>query len=496
MKFKKPIALFALIAILVAGYFILSNAKGKPKKNNKKPRVVQSIAVLPFLNMSGSPDQEYFSDGLTEGILNSIARLKGLKVCSRTSSFKFKGKNIAIKDIGNQLGVNTVLEGSVQHQNDRIRITVQLINVEDEFHFWSEQYDEKIDDIFALQDKIAAAIADKLEITLLDEKPAAKKPPINKDAYDLYLKGRYSWNLRTPPELKKGIDFFQQAIRLDPAYAAAYAGIADCYNLVGYLSLVAPKEAFPKALEAATKALQLDPTLAEPHASLGYYRFYFDWDWAAAEQEFRTAIALNQNYELAYDWYGYYLTAMKRYEEAGVILRKAAELDPLSVPIKTDIGFGLYYTGAYDSAIATLRKSLAMNPSFGLAHIWLGRCYQDKKMFEQAIAEYKASLQSSPQWPVAYAALGNVYGLSGDKIGARSILDTLNSLASTRFVTSYGVALVYDGLNEKDEAFLWLKKAYEERSHWLVWLRTDPRWSPIKSDKRFSEMISSIGLPY
>jgi tetratricopeptide (TPR) repeat protein len=330
---------------------------------------------------------------------------------------------------------------------------------------------------------------------LPDKRPTAKKTIINKDAYDLYLKGRYSWNLRAPPELKKGIDLFQQAIKLDPSYAAAYSGIADCYTALGYGSFLAPKEAFPKALEAATKALQLDSTLAEPHASLGYYRFYFDWDWAVAEQEFRAAISLNPNYEIAYDWYGVYLTAMKRYEEARTILKKAAELDPLSVPINTDIGFSLFYSGDNDAAIEKLNVSLAMNPNFGLAHLWLGRVYQEKKMFNQSIAEYKRVLQIAMQWPVAFAALGNVYGLSGDKKGAKNILDTLNLLSAKRFVTSYGVALVYAALNEKDQAFQWLNKAYDERSHWLVWLRSDPRWINIRSDKRFAALVNNVGLP-
>ena len=248
-------------------------------------------------------------------------------------------------------------------------------------------------------------------------------------------------------------------------------------------------------MEAATKALQLDSTLAEPHASLGYYRFYFDWDWAAAEQEFRAAISLNPNYEIGYDWYGYYLTAMKRFEEAGTILKKAVELDPLSAPINTDIGFSLFYSGDYDAAIEKLNVSLAMNPNFGLAHLWLGRVYQEKKMFKESIAEYKRGLQITMQWPVAFAALGNVYGLSGDKKEAKNILDTLNLLSARRFVTSYGVALVYAALNEKDQAFQWLNKAYDERSHWLVWLRTDPRWINIRPDKRFATLVNNVGLP-
>ena len=490
------VTLLVITTLVVLVYFLFPNFKSGAEKNNTINNQ-QSIAVLPFVNMSNDPAQEYFSDGLTDGILNSLAHLEGLKVCARSSSFQFREKDVDIKEAGKKLGVRTVLEGSIQVQGDRIRITAQLINVEDGFHFWSEQYDEKMDDIFALQNKIANAIAEKLEITLLDKehKPTAKDPTKSKEAYELYLKGRSFWNLRTPPDLKKGIDFFQQAIALDPLYAAAYSGIADCYTALGYGSFMAPKETFPKALEAATKALQLDSTLAEPHASLGFYKFYYDWDWAAAEQEFRSAIALNQNYELGYDWYGYYLTAMERYDEAAVILKKAKELSPVSVSISTDMGFSLYYSRNYDQALKQLESSLKMNPKFGLGHLWSGRVYQEKKMYSESIEEYKKTLLASPGWPVAFAALGNVYGIMGDKEKARQILDTMVVLGKTKFVTSYGVALVYAGMGENDKAFEWINKAYDERSNWLVWLKSDPRWSLIRADKRFAELVHRVGLP-
>ena len=497
-KAKVIITSFLVLMVLAAGYFIFTGQKAKSKEENEPAGIDQSIAVLPFVNISNDPGQEYFSDGLTEGILNSLAHLKGLKVTSRTSSFEFRGKDVDIKEIGKKLGVRAVLEGSFQRQGDRVRITAQLINVEDDFHFWSEQYDENIDDIFALQDKIAGAIAEKLEITLLknERRIIAKRPTTSKEAYECYLKGRSCWNLRTPPELKKGIDFFQQAITLDPLYAAAYAGLADCYTALGYGSHLAPMEAFPKALEAATKALELDSTLAEPHASLGYYRFYHDWDWAAAEQEFRMAIALNPNYEMAYDWYGYYLTAMERYDEAEVILKKAAALDPLSSQISTDIGFGLYYSGNYDQAMKALQASLDLNPKFALGHIWLGRVYQIKKMYPEAIVEFKKALEVTPEWPVALAQIGNVYGVSGHKEEAQKILETFSSLSEKKFVTSYGVALVHAGLGNKDQTFQWLNKAYEERSHWLVWLKTDPRWASIRSEKQYAELLARVGLPH
>ena len=489
------IILVLLIVVAAVIYFIIPKAKDQGEPKNEHAQVDQSIAVLPFVSSDSS--KEYFSDGLTDGIHNSLAHLKGLKVSARMSSYKFKNTKFDLKELGRQLGVRTVLEGGVKLEEGRVIITANLINVNDSVILWTARYDESIDDIFALQDKIVNSIADKLEITLLhnNRQLVTKKPTTSIEAFELYLKGRSSWNLGTPPDLKNAIDFFQQAIRIDTLYAQAYAGIADCYTTLGYGSFIAPKEAFPKALEAATKALSIDSTLAEPHASLGYYSFYYAWDWAVAEQEFRLAIASNPNYEIAYDWYGYYLTAMKRYDEAKVVLEKAKELDPLSVRITTDMGFSVLYSGDYNLANQQLQTAIRMNPKFLLAHIWMGRAYQVEKMYPEAIAEYKKALQASKNWPVAFSVLGNAYGVSGDKIEARKILDTLAGLSSERFVTSYGVATVYTGLGDRNKAFEWLNKAYEERSNWLVWLKADPRWIPLKDDKRYTELVNRVGLP-
>src|SRR5258706_5247607 len=309
---KRSIAFLIVLALLVAGYFLFPRLKGDVKGNNPSVDKDKSIAVLPFVNMTNDPDQQYFSDGLTEGILNSLAHLKDLKVPARTSSFQFRGKEVDLRDAGRKLGVRTVLEGSVQRQGNQLRIYAQLINVEDGYHLWSQQYDEKADDVFAVQDKIANAIAEKLEITFLGREHGIKteKPTQNKEAYELYLRGRFFWNRRLPSEVKKGINFFKQAIEIDPLYAEAYSGIADCYTALGWGSFLAPRDAFPKAKEAADKALELDSTLAEPHASLGYYKLYYDRDWSVAEKEFQTAIRLNPKYENTYDWYSTYLTAM------------------------------------------------------------------------------------------------------------------------------------------------------------------------------------------
>jgi adenylate cyclase len=498
MKRKKYIlASLTALVVLVSGYFLMPKIMVVMGKNDSSKKSNPSIAILPFENMSNEPGQEYFSDGLTDGIINAVAHVKGLKVCARTSSFKFKGRNVDLKEAGEQLGVQTILEGSVLQHENKIRITVQLINVEDGFHFWSEQYDAQLDDIFTLQNKIAEAIANQLEITLVDNNAQATsvKPITNKDAYQLFLKGRSFWNLGTPSDLNKAIDFFHQAIAIDPGLALAYSGIADCYDVLGYGSHLSPSEAFPKAKDAALKALMIDSTLAEPHAALGFISFYYDWDWAAAEEEFRKAISRNPNYEIGYKWYGYYLTAMKRYDEAITILKKAGELDPLSVPISTDMGFILYYKGDYDRAINQLKSSLKMNPKFPLAHLWLGRSYQAKRMFAEAINEYKNSLQTTPDWPVGLAQIGNAYGVSNDTRQAQVISDTLDLLSATKFVTAYGKAIVYVGMGENEKAFVWLNKAYQERSNWLVWLKTDPRWIPVRNDRRFAQMVALVGLP-
>ncbi len=424
--------------------------------------------------------------------MNSLSLQEGLKVSARSSSFQFRGGATTLEEIGTKLGVQAIVEGAVDIDGDRIRIVVQLINAEDQMHLWSDRFEGNVDEIFSIQDKIANSIANAL---LPSSRRVVTQRTTNKEAYELYLKGRSHWNLRTQMELLKGVEVFEEAIEKDPEFGAAYAGLADCYTALGYASFLSPKQSFPKAFDAATKALKLDTTLAEAHATLGFYQFYYEWDWAEAEQEFRKAISINPNHELAYDWYGYYLTAMQRYDEAQVVFSKAASLDPLSAGIGTDMGFSLYYNKQYDKAAEALRAALKLNPNFPLARIWLGRVYQVKKMYDQSIDEYKKALTVMSGWPVAYAQIGNVYGVSGNHQQARVILDSLNSFATKKFVTSYGVALVYAGLGEKTKVYEWLNKAYDERSHWLVWLKVDPRWDEFRSDPQFAELLAKISLP-
>lgn len=482
MKTLLIIGVLVVVAIASYYYFVFGNVRP----------TAQSIAVIPFVNIGGKPDTDFLIDGLTEGVLNSLARQQGLRVSARTSSFKFRESDSDLTEIGSKLGVQAILIGGVRIEGDTIQIKVSLVNAGDKMLLWSNRYEGQTDHIFALQDKIANNIAKAL---LPSSRRVVTKGTSNKDAYELYLQGRGHWNLRTQKDLERGIELFEQSISEDPAFGAAYAGLADCYTAMGYLSFLAPKESFPKAFEAASKALELDSTLAEAHATLGYYKFYHEWDWAEAEQEFRKAISLNPNHELVYDWYGYYLTAMQRYDEARVVFDKAVSLDPLSPAISTDKGFGLYYGREYDRAATVLKAALEINPKFPAGHLWLGRVYQAKKMYDEAIEEYKLAMKGTPGWPVASAQIGNAYGVSGDHTQARATLDSLNKMAGNKFVTSYGLALVYAGLGEKDQAYRWLNKAYDERSHWLVWIKTDPRWDPFRSDPKFAELEARISLP-
>lgn len=328
-------------------------------------------------------------------------------------------------------------------------------------------------------------VAEAREVSVGTESP---------DAYQLYIKGRYHWNQRSETALKKATEYFEQAIERDSAYARAYSGLADSYTTLGYLSHLAPRDVFPKANEAAARAVQLDATLTEPHTSLAYVRFYYDWDWTAAEAEFRRALTLNPNYATAHQWYAVYLTARGRFEEARAAIGKAQALDPTSLAINTDVGFVLYYGRQYDAAIRQLQMVTEMNPDFPLAHFWLGRSYQQTRRYDDAIAEFRRAEAALHGWPVVTAALGHVQGVSGHTRDAHETLDALARLAKERYVTPYGVALVHAGLGDTDQALAWLGRALADRSHWLVWLKLDPRFDALRSDRRCSELLLAVGL--
>ena len=457
-----------------------------------------SIAVLSFTNMSADKDQEYFCDGMAEEIINALTRVEGLRVVARTSAFAFKGKSEDIREIGRKLDVRMVLEGSVRKAGGRLRITAQLINVADGYHLWSERYDRQMEDVFAIQDGISQAVVNTLKIKLVGERETVfvKRPTENLEAYNLFLKGRFFWSKRTEEGLKKGIQYFQQAIRKDPGYAFAYAGLADSYSLLCSYHILSPNDAIPSARVAATKAMELDNTLAEAYEALAHVRILHDWNWLDAEREFRRAIELNPAYATAHQRYSLYLTVMGQMDAAIAEIGRAQELDPLSLIINTDVGLVFYTAGQYDRAIEQCRQALEIDPNFSVAHFALGLTYEQRGMYEQAIAELQKAITLSGDLTVVKAALGHVYAASGNSREAKKVLDELHAVSKRRYVSPYSIAVIYAGLGENDRAVEWLQKSYEERSVWLIHLhlKVDPRLQMLHQDPRFLALLKKMGL--
>jgi TolB-like protein/DNA-binding winged helix-turn-helix (wHTH) protein/Tfp pilus assembly protein PilF len=458
---------------------------------------VHSIAVLPLKNLSGNAADDYFADGMTDELITNLAKISALRVSSYTSVSKYKSTSKRLPEIAQELQVDAVVEGSVVRAGDQVRITAQLVYAPRDQHLWAEEYQRYLRDILYLQREVAHDIAQQVRVTLTPNEQIrlATVGAVDPAAYESYLRGRSYWNQRNEASLHKAIEQFNNAIEIDPGYAPAYSGLADCFTTLGYLSYLDPVEAFPRARNAATKAIELDHGLAEAHTSLAYYNLYHAWNWAEAEKEFRRAIELNPNYATAHEWYSYYLLAMGRMEQARNEITRARELDPLAVIISTDVGFNYFYRRDYDGAINQLRQTLAVSPKFPLAHLWLGRAYQQKRMYAEAIDEFNKTDEALPGWVVTLAGIGNAYGEWGKREEAKQVLGRLAGMSRQKYVTPYGVALVHAGLDNKDEAFAWLSKAYEGRNHWLVWLNRDPRWDRLRSDPRFAELTRLVGLP-
>jgi len=455
-----------------------------------------SIAVLPFTNLSADKEQEYFCDGMAEEIINALTQVEGLRVVARTSAFSFRGKEIDIREIGRKLNVETLLEGSVRKAGNRLRITAQLINVADGYHLWSERYDREMEDVFAIQEEISLSIVDKLKVKLLKEEKAklVKRYTDDPEAYSLYLKGRYFWYRRYEGGLQKGIEYFQQAIDQDPLYALAYVGIADCYNQFGLWGFLHPKEAYPKAKVACAKALEIDDTLAEAYASLGWIKMFYDWDWAEAEKAFKRAIELNPNYATVHYYYGLYLGTVGQGIEGVTEAKKSVDLDPLCLVHNAVLGFEFYCKRQFDEAIEQLHKTLEMDSNFAVTCFFLGLSYMGKERWEEAIASLKrfASLWQGSPFPIGF--LGFAYGMSGQKDEALSMLEQLSKLSQQRYVSSFYKALIYAGLDRMDQAFELLYKAHDERESWMVSLKVFPLMDTFRSDPSYEVLIKKMGL--
>jgi tetratricopeptide (TPR) repeat protein len=390
------------------------------------------------------------------------------------------------------------VEGTVQKAADQVRVNVQLINAQNDSHFWADKFDRKLTDIFAVESEIATKIAETLQakLTGAEQKAIASRPTENNDAYQLYLKGRYFWNKLTPDGFQKAIEYFQQAIEKDPAYALAYAGLSDSYEMVGFWGLLPPREMWPKAKAAALKALEVDDNLAEAHVALGWVSFTYDWDWPAAEKHFERAFALNPTSPATHHhWHSIYLGARGQSDDALAEAKRALDLDPVSPVINHNLAEQLYLARQFDQAIEQCRKTLEMDPSFPLTYSLLGRAYLSKGMYREALAEFEKYLTLSSRNPTALAGLAYAHARSGERNQALGVLDELRALSKQRRVPSYLFAIVYSGLGEKDQAFAWLEKAYEERDGSLPMLKVNPTWDSLRSDPRFADLVRRVGIP-
>ncbi len=474
----------------------LNRASAKGQKTAPLALDNQRIAILPLANISPDTRDEYFTDGMTEELISAASKIRGIGVIARTSIMRYKGTAKPIAEIGKELGVGALLEGSVRKAGSKVRITVQLVNAKTEEPIWSQAYDRELVDVFALQSEIAQRIARSLKVRVLrSEKLGLEKSPTdNTEAHSQYLKGRHSLNTRTEEGARKALEHFAQAIQHDSKYALAYTGMADAYAIMALLELVPPKDAFPKARDAARKAVELDPRLAEAHASLGLVSFQYDWDWLTAEKEFKQAIELNPNYPPAHQFYADYLKAMGRFDEALAEMGRAQALDPLSLAINTGVGHVLYLSRQYDRAIQQYGSVVKLDPTFLQARLWFGRPYLQKGMYKEAISELEEAVKLSSNSTISLAMLGQAYAAAGRKREMEEIREKLVERSKRQYVPSYWIALLFVSLGDKEQAFHWLERSFQERSSWLAWAKVEPRFDVLRSDSRFNSLLKRMRL--
>ena len=462
------------------------------------PAGAKSIAVLPFLNLSPNPENEYFSDGLTEEIIHALGKVNGMSVVARTSVFQYKGRAYDIRQIGEQLCVQTVLEGSVRSSGERLRVTAQLVNADDGYHLWSETYDRNMVDLFAIQEELSGAIVSTLRKywSVPVELPTVRRTPSNLEAYHLYLKGRFFLQKRTEEGLRRGIGFFEQAIELDPAYADPYAGLAESFSLLTHKGLEMPRNVMPKAKSAALKALALDPQVPEAHIALGFVRSTYDWEWEEAEKHYLQALQTNSHSKAeAHHWYASdFLTPLGRLDEALYHIQLSQFLDPLSHLTNSSVGFVRISRREYDEAIEHFRKCLEIEPDYYHFHTFLGRAFALKGDLDFALKCFERGRELSGDLPYVRGILAHCYALMGRKKEAEGILNGLLKLSKGRYVSSMTLALIYIGLGRIDEAIRCVERAYQVMEGPLVFLNVYPTYDPIRNHPRCQEMIRSMGL--
>ena len=484
LRLRRLTLLAGFAALVIAGWLVLRTS-----------RVPAVIAVLPFADLNGDPAQAYLSRGLAEEVITQLGRLApaGFGVIAGPSVWRYGGTQPAPQRVGSELGAGYILTGAVEHDATHVRISARLIRASDGLQLWAESFDGPSDAALSLQADVAASVAAAMSSRLAPIAPATRHQRIEGEAADLYLRGRFYWNQRTEVSLKQAIEYFQRSIDRAPGYAPAYAALADCYAAMVYGCYMAPTTGFAQARAALERASQLDPQAPEVLASEGYLNLYFDWDLEKAAANLERAIAGNPNYATAYDWLGVLYTASRRFSAAQSAFERARRLDPASLPIRTDLAFQLHYSGRNEDARQELQNILRVDPNFPLAHFWMGRVLSSESNCSGALSELETAASSSLRdWQPVIAAHGHIAGVCGQPSRALQDLRRFDDIARNRFVTSYGYALIYAGLRDNEQALIWLRKAVEERSHWLVWIKVDPRFDALRHDIRFQQIIGTV----
>jgi len=491
----------AIAGVLVAAALVTYWMGARPGPRTQPGRKL-TLAILPFDNLSGEADQEYLSDGLTEEMTTQLARLAPdrLRVTARSSTWKYKRADRDIPRIRQELGADYVLEGSLRRAGERVRVTAQLVQVADQTHIWAQTYDREMRDVLVLESEVARSVARAIAMTLAPEAEArlARARPVRPESYQDYLRGRYFFNRKTEAALRQALGYFQRAVAADPGYAPAYTGLADCYWSLGASSVVGglpPRQAMPEAKAAALKALEIDDTLAEAHASLAFVHLLYDWDFVASEKEFKRALELDPDYTAAHHWYSHCLLPLGRMEESLAESRRALELEPLSLVVNTHLGWHYFYARQYDKAIEQYRRTLELDPAFPQTQRYAAWALLQKGRHEEAIADLRAASGALGPDPEVEAELGHTLAVAGRRAEARAVLEGLRQLSSSRYVSPYSVALVHAGLGDRDQALAWLDKAYDERSDYMPYLGLEPMLDPLRSDPRFSALVRRVGLP-
>ena len=496
----KGILRWSLLAAVCLGMLLILIRVVPRHENNpsQSPSEVEirSLAVLPFQTLGAKRGDEYLGLGMADALITRLGNTGKIIVRPTNAIQKYAGEELNPQAAGKEQAVDAVLDGRIQREADRVRLTVQLIRVRDGEQLWAETFDKEFTNIFALEDALSERVAQSIRLKLTGEETRrfTKRATERPDAYEAYVKGRYFWNKRTEKGMKKGLEYFRQAMTLDPTFAEAYVGVADSYATLGLYAIIPPREAFPAAKEAAKRALEMDDGLAEAHATMGFINFYYDWNKTDAENEFRRALANNPNYAMAHSWYGENLAAMGRFPEAVAETQGALEDDPLSLIIGSNAGWTLSLAGKTDQAIEILKKAIEIDPTFPRTHFRLGRAYEQKKLYDLAISELEQAVSLSGGDACYNGSLGHAYAVSGKKEQARLVLHDLEGRTNQAYVPSYAIALIYAGLGENDRALTWLQKAFDDRSTSIAFLKLDPELTNLHSDPRFDQLSRRVNF--